>query len=134
MLLQPNSTPAGRGGTAPNNTIGPTAQHTTFSNAVEEIDEFEFIQDLDTNNATNSNIVTYSVKLATNRSLELVFKDVVLVMVINSGATMHMFNTKRAFLSLQPTKKDSIVMLGDGTTYPRSKAAEQHNYLSTKSR
>eukprot|EP00957_Ditylum_brightwellii_P154939 11792785-Ditylum_brightwellii.AAC.1 len=65
------------------------AQRTTFSNAVKEIDKLEFIHDLDTNNDTNSNVVTYSVKLATNRSLELVFKDAILVMVINSSAMMH---------------------------------------------
>eukprot|EP00957_Ditylum_brightwellii_P062288 4726487-Ditylum_brightwellii.AAC.1 len=32
----------------------------TFSNAVEDIDEFEFVQDSDSNNDNNLNIITYS--------------------------------------------------------------------------
>eukprot|EP00957_Ditylum_brightwellii_P155875 11865974-Ditylum_brightwellii.AAC.1 len=88
--------------------------HTTFSNAVEEIDEFEFVQDSASNNDNNLNIIIYSVCLATNKTIDFVVKDRVLITIIDSGAIVHMFNTNTVFVNLLVMEQTSIVLLRDG--------------------
>eukprot|EP00957_Ditylum_brightwellii_P085830 6528686-Ditylum_brightwellii.AAC.1 len=89
----------------------------TFRDAVEEIDEFELVQDLDSNNDNNLNIITYSVCLATNKTIDFVVKDGILIIVIDSGATVHMFNTNMVFVNLLGPEQASIVLLGNGVIF-----------------
>eukprot|EP00957_Ditylum_brightwellii_P064014 4855698-Ditylum_brightwellii.AAC.1 len=103
-------------GFADQTTIAPAAHCATFSNAVEEIDKFEFVPDSNTNNDNNLNVITFSVCLATNKTIDFVVKDGILIMVIDSGATVHMFNTNTVFANLSVPKQKSIVLLGDGVT------------------
>eukprot|EP00957_Ditylum_brightwellii_P149261 11367356-Ditylum_brightwellii.AAC.1 len=98
------------------NTAAAAACRATFSNAVEGKDEFEFVQDSDSNNDNNLNVITYSLCLTTNKTIDLVVKDRILIMVIDSGATVHMFNTNMVFINISVPEQASIVLLGDGVT------------------
>lgn len=62
----------------------------------------------------NKDINVYCVCFASNNKVP--HQNTCKLMIIDSGASIHMFNTKAVFESLQPPKKESFAVLGDGKT------------------